>query len=212
MSTFLHGQLEIFGAFVQHPLSSHLGTALIMLRSGTPFFFVDSSLPGITSLSDVISTGGWFVVFSEQAYAGGNTEHSTHRFPEALLRSKLCEQADDQLGAGSLSRPGGGKEKYFMAVRRHPRHPPCFYVQGCWGGSCMLLQCHGSPDVLDSRSMPHVFGRVWASFTSEAVPGGYWQRIWTRHLIMSLFCTLNWKIFFWIISFISFFVLCKTVF
>lgn len=49
------------------------------------------------------------VVFSEQAYAGGNAEHSTHHFPEALLRSKLCEQADDQVGAGSLSRPGGGK-------------------------------------------------------------------------------------------------------
>lgn len=56
MSTFLHRQLGIFGAFVMHRLSSHLGTALIILGSGT-CSFVDSSLPGIPSLSDVISAG-----------------------------------------------------------------------------------------------------------------------------------------------------------
>lgn len=26
---------------------------------------------------------------------------------------------------------GRGTQKYFMAVRQHPRHPLCFYVQAC---------------------------------------------------------------------------------
>lgn len=47
----------------------------------------------------------------------------------------------------------------------------------------------------------------------KAVPDSFCHGTWTRHLIMSLFCTLNWKIFFWIISFFFFFlILCKTVF
>lgn len=53
------------------------------------------------------------MVFNEQACAGGNAEHSTHQSPGAFLRSKLRGQADDQVGSGSLSRPGGGTQKYF---------------------------------------------------------------------------------------------------
>lgn len=41
-------------------------------------------------------------MFNEQAYAGGNAEHSTHHVPGALLTSKLCEQADGEVGLAGL--------------------------------------------------------------------------------------------------------------
>lgn len=71
------------------------------------------------------------MVFNEQAFAGGNAEHSTHQSPGAFLGSKLHGQADDKVDAVSLSNPGGGTQKYFMAARQCLRHPPCFCLQGC---------------------------------------------------------------------------------
>jgi len=55
--------------------------------------------------------------------------------------------------------------------------------------SCVLWQHHGSPDLMETRSTPSASQgwRVWAYFSSSALPSGYWRRAWTRHLIINVY-------------------------